>query len=68
MALGRKNWIHLGSPQAGPKVAAILSIVESCRRLQVPVRDYLADVLPGLAHWSIQHLQDRTPTAWASRR
>src|SRR4051812_18927343 len=23
LVLGRKNWIHLGSPQAGPKVAAI---------------------------------------------
>jgi transposase len=66
IALGRKNWIHLGSPQAGPKVAAILSIVESCRRLQIPVRDYLAEVLPGLAHWSIQHLKDRTPAAWAT--
>jgi transposase len=30
MALGRKNWIHIGSPLAGPKVAAILSVVESC--------------------------------------
>lgn len=68
IALGRKNWIHVGSPQAGPKVAAILSVVESCRRLQIPIRDYLADVLPGLAHWSIQHLQDRTPAAWACRR
>jgi hypothetical protein len=68
MALGRKNWIHVGSPQAGPKGAAILSIVESCRRLQIPVRDYLADVLPGWAHWSIQHLKDRTPAAWAARR
>ena len=68
IALGRKNWIHLGSPQAGPKVAAILSIVESCRRLQIPIRDYLADVLPGLAQWSIQHLKDRTPAAWASCR
>jgi hypothetical protein len=68
MALGRKNWIHVGSPQAGPKVAAILSVVESCRRLQIPIRNYLADVLPGLAHWSIQHLQDRTPAAWATRR
>jgi transposase len=68
IALGRKNWIHVGSPPAGPKVAAILSIVESCRRLQIPVRDYLADILPGLAHWSIQHLQDRTPAAWASCR
>src|SRR5712692_4454241 len=26
VALGRKNWIHIGSPQAGPKVAAILSV------------------------------------------
>ena len=68
IALGRKNWIHVGSPQAGPKVAAILSIVESCRRLQIPVRDYLADILPGLAHWSIQHLKDRTPAPWAARR
>ena len=68
IALGRKNWIHIGSPNAGPKVAAILSIVESCRRLQIPLRDYLDDVLPGLAHWSIQHLKDRTPAAWASRR
>jgi transposase len=40
VALGRKNWLHIGSPQAGPKVAAILSVVESCRRLQVPVCDY----------------------------
>ena len=36
VALGRKNWIHIGSPRAGPKVAAILSVVESCRRLETP--------------------------------
>jgi len=67
VALGRKNWIHVGSPQAGPKVAAILSIVESCRRLKVPVRDYLAAILPGLADISIQRLADLTPAAWAAR-
>src|ERR1022692_5176914 len=33
IAIGRKNWIHIGSQQAGPRVAAILSVVESCRRL-----------------------------------
>ena len=38
VAIGRKNWIHVGSEQAGPRVAAIISIVETCRRLQVPVR------------------------------
>jgi transposase len=67
VALGRKNWIHIGSPQAGPKVAAILSIVESCRRLKIPGRDYLAAVLPGLAGTSIQRLAELTPAAWAAR-
>ena len=67
VALGRKNWIHVGSPQAGPKVAAILSIVETCRRLQIPARKYLAAVLPGLADVSIQKLAELTPEAWAAR-
>ena len=48
VVLGRKNWIHVGSEQAGPKVAAMLSVVETCRRLKMPVREYLAWVLPGL--------------------
>ena len=67
VALGRKNWIHVGSRQAGPKVAAILSIVESCRRLKIPIREYLAAVLPGLADTSIQRLAELTPTAWAAK-
>ena len=67
VALGRKNWIHVGSQQAGPKVAAILSVVESCRRLRIPIREYLAGVLPGLADTSIQRLAELTPAAWAAR-
>jgi transposase len=67
VALGRKNWIHIGSPQAGPKVAAILSVVETCRRLEIPVRKYLSAVLPGLADLSIQKLAELTPAAWAAR-
>ena len=59
--LGRKNWIHIGSPLAGPKVAAILSVVESCRRLKVPVREYFFAVLPGLADLPIRCLPDLTP-------
>lgn len=67
VALGRKNWIHIGSPQAGPKVAAILSVVETCRRLDIRARDYLSAVLPGLADVSIQNLAELTPAAWAAR-
>ena len=60
VALGRKNWIHIGSPKAGPKVAAILSVVESCRRLKVSVRDYFAAVLPGFGDLPIRCLPDLT--------
>ena len=67
VVLGRKNWIHIGSPQAGSKVAAILSVIESCRRLKVSARDYLSAVLPGLANTRMQRLSALTPTAWAAQ-
>src|SRR5208283_1876630 len=66
VALGRRNWLHIGSPQAGPRVAAIISVVESCRRLKISVRDYLAAILPGLADLPIRCLPDLTPAAWVT--
>jgi transposase len=65
VALGRRNWIHLGDEQAGPKVAAILSAIESCRRLHIPVRDYLAAILPGLNDRPLQRVAELTSAAWA---
>ena len=67
VALGRKNWIHIGSPKAGTKVAAILSVVQTCRRLKLSVRDYLAAILPGLADVTIRRLPDLTPAAWVAQ-
>jgi transposase len=64
LALGRKNWLHIGSPQAGPRVAAIASIVETCRRLDINLRQYLRDVLPKLGDWPIGRVGELTPTAW----
>ena len=31
----RKNWMLIGSEASGPKVAAIMSIIETCRRLNI---------------------------------
>jgi transposase len=66
IAVGRKNWIHIGSEQAGPRVAAIISVIESCRRLKIPVRDYLADILPGLPDTPLPRIAELTPAAWAA--
>jgi hypothetical protein len=46
-------------------VAAI--IVETCRRLSIPIRNYLGSVLPGLASFPINRIAELTPTAWAAR-
>ena len=64
----RRNWLHVGSKEAGPKIAAIFSVIESCRKLNIPTRKYLADALPGLAERSIQALAVLTPTAYAANR
>ncbi len=68
VALGRKNWLHVGSAQSGPKVAAILSVVESCRRLGVPVKDYLLAVLPGMSRRKLSEVAPLTPARWAASR
>jgi len=48
-------------------VAAILSVVETCRRMGIAVREYLGAVLPGLGEVSIQRIAEFTPAAWAGR-
>ena len=68
VALGRKNWLHVGSEKSGPKVAAIMSVIESCRRLAVPVKEYLLDVLPGMNQRKVSELTRLTPARWFAGR
>jgi hypothetical protein len=49
-------------------IAAIFSVVESCRRLGLPIRRYLGDILPGLANRSIQTLAGLTSTAYTAKQ
>jgi transposase len=66
VALGRKNWLHVGSAKAGPKVAAILSVIESCRRLGLSAKDYFSAVLPGLDRLTLSRVANLTPARWAA--
>ena len=54
------------SQKAGPKVAAIFSVVECCRRLGVPIRQYLLDVPPGLLSRSTKSVVQLIPAAHAA--
>lgn len=56
------------SKEAGPNIAAILSVVETCHRLKISVREYLLDVLPKLATGKTADAASLTPIAWKAAR
>ena len=64
----RKNWLHIGSEQVGPLVAAIASIFETCRRLKINPREYLLDVLARIAEWPASKIGELSPVVWKAKR
>jgi hypothetical protein len=53
--------IGVQSQEPRPKIAAILSVMETCKRLQINLRKYLNDVLPKLPSWPINHVAALSP-------
>lgn len=69
IALGRKNWLFVGSEAGGQAAAAMLSLISSCQRSGVNEWAYLKDVftrLPTAA--SKSGLGQFLPDVWASER
>jgi hypothetical protein len=54
--------------KARPKIAAIAFIMDTCRRLDISLRDYLNDVLTRLGEWPANRVGEWTPTAWKTAR
>ena len=68
VALGRKNWLHIGDEKAGPKIAAIISVLATCRRRGIQPRDYLLAVLPKRGRPRPREVHRLTPLAWLRPR
>lgn len=49
LTIGRKNWLFVGSPQAGPRAAVLYTLVASAARHDLDVWAYLCDVFERLA-------------------
>jgi transposase len=66
IALGRKNWMHLGSQDSGPVVAAIMTVIASAQRAGHNLRDYLADVFEHLCDpsFKVTRLSELLPGNW----
>jgi transposase len=64
VVLGRKNFLHVGSEWAGPRLAAIWSVYGTCLRLGKNPRAYLRSVLPRLADWPANRVDELSPMVW----
>jgi transposase len=66
-AIGRKNFLFTGSAEAGVRLAAAYTLVQSCRALNINTRDYLIDIIGKLeAGWPARRLADLMPHRWTT--
>lgn len=64
-AIGKKNFLFIGHPEAGWRSAVIYSILGSCRRHRINPAKYLKDVLSRLPDMKQNEISTVTPGAWA---
>jgi transposase len=63
-AVGKKNWLFIGHPDAGWRSAVIYSVIVSCRRRGIDPWDYVRDVLPRLPAMKHAELSSIVPARW----
>jgi transposase len=64
LAIGRKNWLFLGSEKSGEAAATLYSLVQTCRALNINPRTYLEDVCRRIMGHSAQKLYELLPDEW----
>ncbi len=64
-AIGKKNWLFVGHPEAGDRAAIIYSVLISCTRLEIDPATYLRSVLSQDTRLlSDEKLAALTPANW----
>jgi hypothetical protein len=68
IAIGRKNWLTVGSPRGGQTAAVLFSFTSTCQRLGVEPWAYLQDVLTRLPATPAGQLGNLLPDHWQAAR
>jgi transposase len=68
IAIGRKNWLFVGSTTGGRTAAVLFSFTSTCQRLGVEPWAYLQDVLSRLPTTSAEQRGELLPDRWQAAR
>lgn len=67
-AVGRKNWLFVGSDDAGAVNALFTSLLASCQLFAIEPWSYLRDVFCLLPQWPEHDLLDLAPLNWSKTK
>jgi hypothetical protein len=68
IALGRKNWLHVGSDRCGRTAAVLMSLIQSCQSYGVEPFAYLRDVLDRVSTHPANRIAELLPDIRYRRR
>ena len=68
IALGRKNWLFVGSENGGHTAAVLMSFCSTCRKLKINTWEYLNDVLGRIGDHKMNRLSELLPENWQRLR
>ena len=64
VAIGRKNWLFVGSDKGGTTAAVLYSILQTCKRHGVEPWAYLRDILTRIPAQPAEKLDELLPDRW----
>jgi transposase len=68
LKLGARNWLFVGHPEAGPRLASLFTLVENARQAGVDIEAYLTALLTERPAHSVRRLGEWLPRAWQQRQ
>jgi transposase len=68
IALGRKNWLFLGSETGGQTAAILMTFCTTCRKLKINTWEYFTDVLQRINTHPMSKIDDLLPDRWQQLR
>lgn len=68
LKIGAKNWMQIGHPKAGPRLANLFTLVENCRLEGVDPEAYLIDIIARLPDHPMKRITELLPRQWKNAR
>ena len=64
VAIGRKNWLFVGSEKGGKAAALFMSLVKSCKDCDINPWEYFDDILRRIMNHPVTRLREFLPDQW----